>query len=78
MGTAGLRHMTAHEVTDRAATGHRRDGAGARLVEAFLAWAAEQGAGHTEVTAYTDNTDALRFYARRGFAPRLVTLRRSF
>ncbi|MGY4738997.1 N-acetyltransferase family protein [Streptomyces sp. ATMOS53] len=57
---------------------HRRDGAGGRLVEAFLAWAAEQGAGQTEVTAYTDNTDALRFYARHGFAPRLVTLRRSF
>lgn len=57
---------------------HRRGGAGGRLVEAFLAWAAEQGAGQTEVTAYTDNTDALRFYARHGFAPRLVTLRRSF
>jgi GNAT superfamily N-acetyltransferase len=56
---------------------HRRDGAGARLVEAFLAWAAEQGAGQTEVTAYTDNTDALRFYERQGFAPRTVTLRRS-
>ncbi|SHH57501.1 hypothetical protein [Streptomyces sp. 3214.6] len=30
---------------------------------------AEQGAGQTEVTAYPDNTDAPRFYARHGFAP---------
>ncbi|WP_327319883.1 GNAT family N-acetyltransferase [Streptomyces sp. NBC_01235] len=56
---------------------HRGDGAGARLVEAFLAWAAEHGAGQTEVTAYTDNADAIRFYERHGFTPRTVTLRRS-
>lgn len=55
---------------------HRGSGAGARLVEAFVHWAAAQGAGHAEVTAYAANTDAIRFYERGGFAPQAVTLRR--
>ncbi|MFD9392781.1 GNAT family N-acetyltransferase [Streptomyces sp. NPDC060000] len=55
---------------------HRGDGAGAQLVAAFFAWAAEQGARRTEVTAYTDNADAIRFYERHGFCPHSVTLSR--
>ncbi|WP_330286018.1 GNAT family N-acetyltransferase [Streptomyces sp. NBC_00576] len=55
---------------------HRSSGAGARMVEAFVQWAAERGAEHAEVTAYAANTDAIRFYERNGFAPQTVTLRR--
>ncbi len=53
----------------------RSSGAGARLVEAFVRWAGEQGAEHAEVTAYEANADAIRFYERSGFAPQSVTLR---
>jgi GNAT superfamily N-acetyltransferase len=35
------------------------------------------GVEQVEVTAYAANTDAIRFYERRGFAPETVTLRRS-
>lgn len=55
---------------------HRRARAGADLVERFLAWAREQGAGQVEVTAYAANDDAIRFYERGGFAPHTLTLRR--
>ncbi|GAA0316502.1 GNAT family N-acetyltransferase [Streptomyces turgidiscabies] len=55
---------------------HRGSGAGARLVEAFVRWAAEQGAEHAEVNAYAANTAAIRFYERGGFAPQSVKLRR--
>lgn len=54
---------------------HRSSGAGARLVEAFVRWAAERGAVHAEVSAYAVNSDAIRFYERAGFAPQTVTLR---
>ncbi|MBW8736350.1 MAG: GNAT family N-acetyltransferase [Streptomyces turgidiscabies] len=54
---------------------HRSSGAGARLVETFVQWAAEQGAAHAEVTAYAANPAAIRFYERGGFAPQTVTLR---
>lgn len=54
---------------------HRSSGAGARLVDAFVRWAGEQGAEHAEVTAYAANTDAIRFYERNGFAPQSLTLR---
>lgn len=53
----------------------RSSGAGARMVEAFVRWAGDQGAGHAEVTAYAANADAIRFYERNGFAPQAVTLR---
>ncbi|WP_369032737.1 GNAT family N-acetyltransferase [Streptomyces adonidis] len=56
---------------------HRSSGAGARLVDAFVRWAGEQGAAHAEVTAYAANTDAIRFYERNGFAPQSLTLRLS-
>ncbi|MCD9874463.1 GNAT family N-acetyltransferase [Streptomyces guryensis] len=55
--------------------GHRRARAGDRLVEEFLDWARRQGAEHAEVTAYSANTDAVRFYERSGFAAMTVTLR---
>jgi len=54
---------------------HRSSGAGARMVDAFVRWAGEQGAEHAEVTAYAANTDAIRFYERNGFAPQSLTLR---
>lgn len=54
---------------------HRGSGTGARLVEAFVRWAREQGAEHAEVTAYAANTDAIRFYERSGFASQALTLR---
>jgi GNAT superfamily N-acetyltransferase len=55
--------------------GHRGGGLGARLVAHFSAWAKGAGAGLAEVTAYSSNTDAIRFYERNGFASRSVTLR---
>ncbi len=54
---------------------HRSSGTGARMVEAFVRWAGEQGAEHAEVTAYAANPDAVRFYERHGFAAQTVTLR---
>jgi len=54
---------------------HRRAWTGARLVESFVEWAGKEGAEQAEVTAYSANTDAIRFYERHGFGPRSVTLR---
>ncbi|PWI13765.1 GNAT family N-acetyltransferase [Streptomyces sp. Act143] len=56
---------------------HRRARAGARLMGEFLAWAKGAGAEQAEVTAYSANTDAIRFYERSGFGPQLLTLRRT-
>ncbi|MFC8343058.1 GNAT family N-acetyltransferase [Streptomyces sp. NPDC057280] len=56
---------------------HRRARAGARLMGEFLAWARDAGAEQVEVTAYSANTDAIRFYERNGFGPQLLTLRRT-
>ena len=53
----------------------RSSGLGARLVEEFLAWARERGARYAEVSAYTTNQGAVRFYERQGFAPQLTVLR---
>jgi len=53
---------------------HRRTRTGARLVEAFLAWAKERGAEEAEVSAYAENPDAIRFYERHGFVARSLTL----
>jgi GNAT superfamily N-acetyltransferase len=52
----------------------RGQGAGHRLVEAFLAWARAGGAAVTCVTAYAANERARRFYERHGFAVHEVTL----
>ncbi|MFF7450056.1 MULTISPECIES: GNAT family N-acetyltransferase [unclassified Streptomyces] len=56
---------------------HRRARAGAALVGEFLAWARREGAEEVEVTAYSANTDAIRFYERNGFTPQTVTLRQT-
>jgi ribosomal protein S18 acetylase RimI-like enzyme len=48
----------------------RGSGIGSRLVEAFLAWAAEHGAVRASVTAYAANESAIRFYERHGFTVR--------
>ena len=55
----------------------RGRGAGAKLVERFLAWAREREARRASVTAYAANEGAVRFYAREGFYPKNVTLERS-
>ena len=47
---------------------------GAQLVEYFRSWAKEKGAAQLRVTAYTANTDAIRFYQQHGFAPLETTL----
>ncbi|MFF9607435.1 GNAT family N-acetyltransferase [Streptomyces sp. NPDC014684] len=53
---------------------HRRGGLGARLVAQFSTWAKEAGAELAEVTAYSSNSDAIRFYEQNGFASQSVTL----
>ncbi|MFI9564429.1 GNAT family N-acetyltransferase [Streptomyces rishiriensis] len=54
---------------------HRRSGLGERMIAQFSAWAREVGAELAEVTAYSANADAIRFYERNGFANHSVTLR---
>ncbi|MDX2694800.1 GNAT family N-acetyltransferase [Streptomyces ipomoeae] len=54
---------------------HRRGRVGARLVEAFLEWAREQGAAQAEVTASVVNVDGIRFYERERFRSQALTLR---
>jgi GNAT superfamily N-acetyltransferase len=53
---------------------HRGQGVGARLVDAFLAWARANGVEAVVVSAFASNDGALRFYQRVGFAPQSVTL----
>jgi ribosomal protein S18 acetylase RimI-like enzyme len=53
---------------------YRRDRIGRRMVDEFLAWAKESGAGSAQVTAYSSNAEAIRFYERSGFATQSVTL----
>ncbi|MGX1479480.1 UNVERIFIED_CONTAM: GNAT superfamily N-acetyltransferase [Streptomyces canus] len=54
---------------------HRRARVGGRLVAEFLAWAGAEGAAQVEVSAYSANPDAIRFYERQGFGAQAVTLR---
>ncbi|MFE2267242.1 GNAT family N-acetyltransferase [Streptomyces griseosporeus] len=56
---------------------YRRGGLGGRLVAQFAAWAKQVGAELAEVTAYSSNADAIRFYERSGFSSQSVTLRTS-
>ncbi|MET8248107.1 GNAT family N-acetyltransferase [Streptomyces sp. NPDC005202] len=56
---------------------HRRSRIGGRLIAEFFGWAKEAGAGAAEVTAYSSNAEAIRFYERNGFASQSVTLRTS-
>ncbi|MGW2052234.1 N-acetyltransferase family protein [Streptomyces sp. NPDC001858] len=53
---------------------YRRGQIGGRLVGEFFAWAKQMGAGLAEVTAYSSNAEAVRFYERNGFASQSVTL----
>jgi len=52
----------------------RGQGVGSRLVENFTAWARSRGATRLEVTAYTANAAAVRFYRKHGFAPMSTVL----
>jgi GNAT superfamily N-acetyltransferase len=54
---------------------HRSGGLGTRLVDGFSAWAKEVRAELAEVSAYSSNTEAIRFYQQQGFASQSVTLR---
>jgi GNAT superfamily N-acetyltransferase len=47
---------------------------GTRLVDSFLRWAKEKGAGRASVSAYFANDSARRFYERAGFTPKSVLL----
>jgi len=55
----------------------RKKGAGGLLTGHFLAWAKEQNCVEAIVEAYVANEAAQRFYARRGFDPRSLTLGRA-
>lgn len=57
--------------------GQRGSGAGHVLVATACSWLAEQGAVEIDVGAYAWNTDGIAFYEREGFAPWLITLRKS-
>jgi ribosomal protein S18 acetylase RimI-like enzyme len=52
----------------------RNGGHGAALVQHFLGWAKEAGAGRAVVHAYTANTAAIRFYERFGMRPKSTML----
>ncbi|GAB2472261.1 hypothetical protein GCM10027187_45750 [Streptosporangium sandarakinum] len=67
--------VVAELVSMRVDEEHRGHGVGARLIEGFFAWAGERGANQAVVSAYAANTDAIRFYRARGFAPMHVSLR---
>lgn len=45
----------------------RRGGVGTALIDAFVQWSTEQGAGEVYVSAYFDNHRAVSFYQRQGF-----------
>ncbi|MDH6437900.1 hypothetical protein M2158_006441 [Streptomyces sp. SAI-144] len=46
-----------------------------RFVAEFLVWAGAEGAAQAEVSAYSANPEAIRFYERQGFGAHAVTLR---
>jgi len=53
---------------------YRGGAVGAQLVAEFRSWARNRQAQRMSVTAYAANTDAIRFYQRHGFTPRLLEL----
>ncbi|WP_317447667.1 GNAT family N-acetyltransferase [Streptomyces collinus] len=55
----------------------RRSQIGGRLVAEFFGWAKEAGAEAAEVTAYSSNAEAVRFYERNGFVSQSATLQTS-
>jgi GNAT superfamily N-acetyltransferase len=54
--------------------GHRGAGIGSALLSVFRDWALDHQARALEVSTYTANQAALRFYQRHGFAPYTSTL----
>jgi ribosomal-protein-alanine N-acetyltransferase len=71
--TSWLRHETSAELeglfVDRA---HRRQGIGAALVRACMAWAANAGATTVRLEVRASNAPALALYQRYGFSTRGV------
>lgn len=63
-----------HELYVTAAA--RGSGAGSALMEAAEAWFRERGAKRVKVEAFAWNTEAIRFYERRGYAVSDVILTR--
>ena len=55
----------------------RGQGVGTVLVTQFCEWARARGANEASVTAFSSNTDAIRFYERCGFTPFEATLHMS-
>jgi GNAT superfamily N-acetyltransferase len=47
----------------------RGQGVGTLLVAQFCEWARSRDANEVSVTAFSANTDAIRFYERNGFSP---------
>ncbi|WP_254507437.1 GNAT family N-acetyltransferase [Anatilimnocola floriformis] len=54
----------------------RKQGIGDALMQSSLAWFAERAVDDIAIEALACNEDAVRFYARFGFQPRSVTLKR--
>lgn len=48
-------------------TAHQKRGLGSRLINAALAWAAQEGIKRLELCVATENKGAIRLYARHGF-----------
>jgi ribosomal protein S18 acetylase RimI-like enzyme len=53
---------------------YRSQEVGRQLVDAFVAWARQQGAQRASVTAYAANDRAIAFYRRAGFTPLSLSL----
>lgn len=88
---AGYLIATMHEPYVRSSAGERRrgyinelfvsnqyrsTGAGSGLMKAIEEWFSEQGAEQIDVDAYSWNSDAIRFYERKGYEVSNVTLSR--
>lgn len=52
----------------------RGQGIGSQLLQSFASWARDRGVCRLQVTAYSANESAIRFYQRHGFAPLETTL----
>jgi GNAT superfamily N-acetyltransferase len=61
-------------VSTHVALSYRGQGIGGRMVEDFMAWGRERGAARLQVSAYTANSAAIRFYQRFGFVPQSIEL----
>ncbi len=63
--------MIENAVVDRA---HRGQGIGGALFDATIRWAKDRGLEDIQVTVWTANQQANRFYVSRGFQPAIKTL----